>query len=150
MIFVLAGIAGLFIPAIPGPSFLLIGLVMAAWAEDFQYIGWGTITTLIILTGIAFLIDYLAGMLGAKKSGASRQAMLGALVGAFVGIFFGIIGIFIGPFIGAFIGEFMVQKKSVAATQAGLGVLIGVIIGIATKIAIGLTMIGLYVIVRFL
>jgi uncharacterized protein YqgC (DUF456 family) len=149
VVFILAGVIGLIIPAIPGPTFLLIGLIMAAWAEEFEYIGWGTITVLIVLTGLAFLIDFIAGALGAKKSGASQRATFGAVIGAIIGLFFGLIGVFVGPFIGAFIGEFTVQKKSAPAAQVGASVLIGIIIGTAAKVAIGFAMIGLYVIVRF-
>jgi uncharacterized protein len=149
VIFILAGIIGLFIPAIPGPTFLLIGLLFAAWAEDFVYIGWGTISGLVVLTALAFFIDFLAGALGAKKSGASKRAIYGALIGAIVGLFFGIIGIFVGPFIGAFLGELSVRKQSTQAAHVGISVLIGIIIGAAAKVAIGFAMIGLYVIFRF-
>jgi uncharacterized protein YqgC (DUF456 family) len=149
VIFIIAGIAGLFVPAIPGPTFLLLGLIFASWAEDFIYIGWGTISGLVVLTALAFLIDFMAGALGAKKSGASRRATLGALIGAIVGLFFGIIGIFVGPFIGAFLGELSVRKRSTQAAQVGINVLIGIIIGAAAKVAIGFAMIGLYVIVRY-
>ena len=149
VIFILTGIAGLIIPAIPGPTFLLFGLICAAWAEGFVYIGWGTITTLVILTIFAFIIDFIAGAMGAKKSGASKQATYGALLGAIAGLFFGVIGVFIGPFIGAFLGELLVQRKSAQAAQVGINVLIGIVIGTAAKVAIGLTMIGLYIIVRF-
>ena len=149
VVFILAGVIGLVIPVMPGPTFLLIGLILASWAEEFEYVGWVTITVLIILTGLAFLIDFIAGALGAKKSGASQRATFGAVIGAIIGLFFGLIGVFVGPFIGAFIGEFTVQKKSAPAAQAGAGVLIGIIIGTAAKVAIGFAMIGLYVIVRF-
>jgi uncharacterized protein YqgC (DUF456 family) len=149
VIFIVAGVAGLFIPAIPGPTFLLIGLMFAAWAEDFVYIGWGTISGLIILTALAFFVDFVAGALGAKKSGASRRATYGALIGAIFGLFFGLIGVFIGPFIGAFLGELSVRKQSKQAAQVGISVLIGIIIGAAAKVAIGFVMIGLYVIVRY-
>jgi len=148
-IFILAGIAGLVVPVMPGPTFLLIGLILAARAESFEYIGWGTITALIVLTGFAFVIDFVAGALGARKSGASSRAAYGAVIGAVVGLFFGLIGVFIGPFIGAFLGELSVQKKSGQAAQVGISVLIGIIIGVAAKVAIGCSMIGLYVIVRF-
>jgi uncharacterized protein YqgC (DUF456 family) len=149
VIFISAGIIGLIIPAVPGPSLLLIGLICAAWAEGFEYIGWGTVTVLILLTGGAFLIDFVAGALGAKRSGASKQATYGALLGAVVGIFFGLVGAFIGPFIGAFVAELLVRRQAKQATEVGVMTLIGVVIGAAAKVAIGFTMIGLYIIIRF-
>ncbi|PIP42607.1 MAG: hypothetical protein COX19_00485 [Desulfobacterales bacterium CG23_combo_of_CG06-09_8_20_14_all_51_8] len=35
----MAGVAGLVIAVLPGPVLLLVGLIMAAWAENFTYVG---------------------------------------------------------------------------------------------------------------
>ncbi|MBT8443030.1 MAG: DUF456 domain-containing protein, partial [Gammaproteobacteria bacterium] len=43
------GIAGLALPAVPGAPLLFVGLVVAAWAEDFAYVGTGTLVVLAIL-----------------------------------------------------------------------------------------------------
>ncbi len=149
-IFVIAGIVGLIIPALPGPTFILAGLIFAAWAENFEYIGWGTISGLIVLTVLAFILDFIAGALGAKKSGASKRATYGAVLGAIVGLFFGVIGVFIGPLVGAFLGEFSVRKQSSQAAQVGISVFLGIIIGAAAKVAIGIAMLGIFILVRFL
>ena len=34
-----AGVAGLVLPVVPGPPLLFAGLVLAAWAEHFTYLG---------------------------------------------------------------------------------------------------------------
>ena len=89
---VIVGIAGLALPALPGAPLLFCGLVVAAWAEDFAYMGTGGIVVLAILAILTYPVDIVAGALGAKKFGASKQAMIGAGIGALIGIFFGIAG----------------------------------------------------------
>jgi uncharacterized protein YqgC (DUF456 family) len=146
---VIAGIAGLVVPLLPGPLLIFIGLFLAAWIEDFNYVSWGTLITLALLMLLAHLIDFLAGALGAKKFGASRAAIIGATIGAFIGIFFGFIGIILGPFIGAVIGQLTELKDIKSAGQVGVGTWIGFVFGMAAKIAIGLSMIGIFILIRF-
>ncbi len=146
---ILTGIAGLVVPLLPGPLLIYIGLFLASWADDFIYVGWGTLIILGLLMLLAHAVDFLAGALGAKQFGASRAAVVGATIGAFVGIFFGIIGIILGPFIGAVIGQLTELSDIKEAGQIGVGTWIGFIFGMAAKIAIGLTMIGIFVLARF-
>jgi uncharacterized protein len=146
---VVAGLAGMILPVLPGPSLIFIGLVMAAWAEGFAHVGWITIGILAILAIFATAVDFLAGALGAKKFGASRRAMIGAALGAATGIIFGPPGIIIGPFAGAVIGELTVKQDINAAGRAGFGAWLGLILGMAAKVALGFTMVGVFIIARF-
>ena len=52
---ILAGLAGLMLPVLPGAALLLAGFVVAAWAEDFRYVGVATLSLLALL-GTAFLL----------------------------------------------------------------------------------------------
>ena len=149
-LFVLAGLIGLVLPALPGTPLLFLGLLLAAWAENFKYISVGTLAILAVLAVISYSIDILAGALGAKKFGASRRASFGAALGALVGLFFGFIGVLIGPFIGAFIGELTNKSEFNPAARAGFGAWLGFLLGIAVKVALGFTMIGVFILVRFL
>ncbi len=149
-ILVIAGFAGLVLPALPGMVLIFCGLVVAAWAEHFAYIGWRTITVLALLVFFALLIDLLAGVLGAKKFGAGRYALIGAAIGAFCGLFFGIPGIVAGPFFGAFFGELVARKDIKDAGIAAIGTWIGLLAGSALKIAIAFIMLALFILVRFL
>ena len=106
-ILVLVGLAGTILPMLPGVPFVFGGLLVAAWVENFQRIGWPTLTILALLTVLAMVIDFIATMMGAKRAGASKLALLGAAIGSVVGLFFGLIGIFIFPFVGAVIGEYL-------------------------------------------
>ena len=148
-ILIIVGIAGLALPALPGAPVLFCGLLVAAWAENFTYVGTGTIVTLAILALLTYPVDLLAGAFGAKKFGASKRAMAGAAIGALIGIFFGIAGILLGPFFGALVGELTQQRELQAAGKSGIGAMLGFLLGAVAKFAIAFTMIGLFLVMRF-
>lgn len=146
---VVIGLVGLVLPAIPGAPLIFAGLVLAAWAEGFSYVGLWTIIALAFLALLTYGVDFWATMFGAKKFGASKRAIIGALIGAITGIFLGLPGVVFGPFIGAVIGELSAQKNLQQAARAGIGATIGLILGAALKIAMALAMIGIFIVVRF-
>jgi len=146
---VVIGLAGLALPALPGAPLLFCGLMVAAWAEDFQYLGTGSIVALAILALLTYPVDIAAGALGAKKFGASRRAMMGAAAGALIGVFFGIPGILLGPFFGALLGELSQQLHLRKAGLSGIGATVGFLFGAVAKLAIAFAMIGLFAFVRF-
>lgn len=148
-IMLITGFAGLLLPALPGVLLIFAGLVFAAWAEGFAYVGWGTISILAALTAAAYIIDFLAGLLGAKRFGAGRYGVMGAAIGTVIGLIFGLPGIIIGPFLGAVIGELYANKDLQSASTAGLGVWIGMAIGIAARVAVAFVMVGVFLLARF-
>ncbi|MDP6436603.1 MAG: DUF456 family protein [Gammaproteobacteria bacterium] len=148
-IFVLTGVVGLALPAMPGAPLLFCGLVIAAWSEDFEYVGLGSIIVLALLALLTYIVDLLAGALGAKKFGASKQAIVGAALGALLGIFVGPLGIIFGPFVGAVSGELLLHKELRRAGWAGIGATIGFLLGAVAKLAIAFSMIGLFAWLRF-
>jgi len=147
-ILVCGGLVGLVFPVLPGVPILYAGLFVAAWAEDFAYVGSKTLIILGIMTALSYVLDFLAGAFGAKRFGASRRAVVGATLGAIVGIFFGIPGILLGPFIGAVLGELSNHPDLKAAGLAGVGATLGLALGVAAKLALAFTMLGIFVIVR--
>lgn len=149
-VLVLTGLVGLVMPAIPGAPLIFAGLLFAAWAEDFEYVGVWTLVALGALTLLTFGVDFWATMFGAKKFGASKRAVIGAVLGAVIGIFAGFPGIIFGPFIGAVLGELSAQRNLRQATRAGIGATIGLVLGSAIKLAVAVTMIGIFATVRFL
>lgn len=149
IVLIAGGLAGMVLPAIPGPVLLFAGFVVGAWAEDFRYIGAETLAVLGVLAVLAYIADFAASSFGASRYGASRRAVVGAAIGAVVGLFFGPIGILLGPFAGAVLGELLAQKSLRDAGRAGFGATLGMIIGTAAKLALGFTMLGLFVLMRF-
>lgn len=150
VLLVLVGMAGLVLPALPGAPLLFAGLVVAAWAEDFVYVGTGTMVLLAVLAVLTSAVDFIAGAFGAKRFGASPRAVTGALIGGVAGLFFGIPGVLLGPFVGAVIGELSVRRDLNAATRAGLGASLGLLLAAAAKIALAFAMVGVFVVMRFI
>lgn len=150
LVLILVGLAGLLLPALPGIPLVYAGLFLAAWAEDFVYVGWITLVVLGLLALFSYGIDLAATAMGAKKFGASSRAIWGAAIGTLIGIFFGLIGLIIGPFAGALVAEFTHKNDMQAATRAGIGATLGLLFGAVLKIALAFTMLGVYVTARLI
>lgn len=144
VILILVGIAGVILPALPGLPLVFVGMLLAAWAGDFQQIGWVTLVVLGLLTLLSVAVDFFATLVGAKRVGASRKALWGAMLGTFIGIFFGPIGLFAGPFVGALLGELWHGREIGQATKVGLGTWLGIVLGIVLKLGVAFAMLGLF------
>jgi len=149
IVLIAGGLAGMVLPAVPGPALLFAGFLVGAWAEDFRYIGIETLSVLGVLAVLAYIADFVAGSLGASRYGASRRAAIGAAVGALVGIFLGPVGLLLGPFAGAVLGELLAEKGLRDASRAGFGATLGMLVGTVAKLALGFTMLGLFILMRF-
>jgi len=147
---VIGGLAGTIFPALPGVPMVFAGLFLAAWATGFEPVGFTTLTILGALAVLAWLIDFLAAAMGAKRLGATQRAFWGALFGAVVGMFFGIPGILLGPFVGAVVAEISGGREHQDAVRAGYGAWIGVVLGTAAKLAIAFLMVGIFVLRQWL
>jgi uncharacterized protein YqgC (DUF456 family) len=141
---VVVGIAGVVLPALPGMPLLFAGLLLAAWADGFQRVGWVTLLVLGVLTLLSFLVDFLATLFGAKRVGASRKALWGSVLGSIAGLFFLPIGLFVGPFVGALAGEYWHGRELRQATKVGLGTWLGIVLGTAAKLGLAVAMVGLF------
>jgi hypothetical protein len=144
VILVLVGIAGVILPALPGLPLVFAGMLLAAWAGDFQQIGWVTLVVLGLLTLLSVGVDFFATMVGAKRVGASRKALLGAVLGTLAGLFFGPIGLFAGPFVGALLGELWHGREIGQAAKVGLGTWLGILLGTVLKLGLAFAMLGLF------
>lgn len=146
----LLGIAGAVVPVLPSTPVILLAAFIYALVEGFTEITWPVLVTLLVLTLVSQLLDYLAGVYGAQKMGASRAGMVGAFIGAIIGLFFGLVGIVIGPFVGAFAGEILIGKKDVTASlKSGAGALLGLLGGTLGKLVIAVIMVGVFIISLF-
>jgi uncharacterized protein YqgC (DUF456 family) len=142
---VLAGLAGAVIPALPGVPLVFAGLWLGAWIDGYSRVSVFTVVVLGSLTVVAVVVDFAASALGAKRVGASRQAIAGATVGAIVGIFFGLPGIVLGPFAGAVLGELAARGSVDQATRVGIATWMGLLFGTLTKLALSIAMVGVFV-----
>lgn len=145
ILFIVAGLAGTILPALPGAPLVFVGLLIAAWIDKFQKVGWFTLTLIFILMILTFVIEIAAAGMGAKRVGASKMAIFGAAVGTIVGIFFSLPGLLLGPFVGAVIGEYLSRRNWEQAGKVGIGTWVGLIVGTAGKLAVIFAMVGLFV-----
>ena len=142
---VIVGLVGTVLPAIPGVPLIFIGVLIAAWAEQFQRISGVTIGVLAVLAVIGVAIDYVAASASAKRAGATRAGIIGAALGTVAGIVTGLWGLLFMPLVGAAIGEFISHRDALRAGKVGVATWVGLLVGTVVKIAIAFTMIGVFV-----
>ena len=142
---ILVGLAGIVLPALPGTIFILAGIVLGAWIDEFTRVGWFAIAAVGLLAVLSWIADYLSAVLGVKRAGASRLAVVGALVGTVVGIFMGFVGVLFMPLVGAAAGEYISRRNHHQAVRVGVATWIGLLLGMAAKFVFGFMMIGIYV-----
>lgn len=141
----LIGLAGTVLPALPGAAFVLGGIVLGAWIDDFTRVGVGTLAVITVLAVVAWVLDYVAGLMGAKKAGASRQALIGAAIGTVAGLLMGVIGVLFMPLVGAAIGEYLARRDEKHALRVGVATWLGILAGLLAKVVIAFVMIGVFV-----
>jgi uncharacterized protein YqgC (DUF456 family) len=138
------GLAGIVLPALPGTILVLGGIVLGAWIDDFTRVGWVAVTAVAVLAVLAWLMDYVAALLGARRAGASRQAIIGAAIGTVAGVFMGLVGVLFMPLVGAAIGEFLARRNHGMALRVGIATWLGLMAGMLAKFVLAFMMIGIY------
>jgi uncharacterized protein YqgC (DUF456 family) len=145
VVLIVAGIAGTVLPALPGAALAFAGILLAAWIDDFARVSIAVVLVCGLLMLLAWGADYASAMLGAKKAGASRLAVIGAAVGTVAGVFTGFVGLLFMPLLGAAIGEYVADRNAARAAHVGIATWIGLLIGTVAKVAITFVMVGLFV-----
>jgi uncharacterized protein YqgC (DUF456 family) len=143
---IVVGLIGTVMPALPGTIFILGGIILAAWIDQFERITWVPITIAAVLTVLSFVLDYAAGIMGAKKVNASKDAIVGAAIGTIVGVAMGFIGVLFMPLVGAAIGEYVARRDQANAVKVGVATWLGTMLGIAAKVGIAFMMIGVLIV----
>lgn len=137
------GCIGSVLPGLPGTPLVFVAAVGHRLYFGDRGISTWVLVVLGLLMTISIALDFLAGVYGAKKLGATWRGMTGAGVGALIGIFFGPIGILVGPFLGAFLAEVAGGRESGQAGKAGAGAVLGLIGGALGKLVCSIAMVGL-------
>lgn len=140
----LVGLAGAVLPALPGIPLIFGGIWLAAAVDGYRHLGWWWLLGIALLGALGMAIDFVAGTLGAKRVGASRQALWGAVLGTFAGMFFGVPGLLLGPFVGALLGELLAGQSVLRSTHVGVGTWLGLLFGTLAKLVVSFAMLGLF------
>jgi uncharacterized protein YqgC (DUF456 family) len=140
----IGGVVGNILPALPGIPMIFGGIWLAAAVNEYQRVGTGWLLVIGALGAFGVLVDFMAGVMGAKRVGASKAALWGASAGTVIGMFFGVLGLVFGPFIGALAGELSSGKSVLRSAHVGIGTWLGLLFGTLVKLVISLLMIGLF------
>ncbi len=143
-VLILVGLAGTVLPVLPGTLLVWGGILLGAWIDDFTRVGMTTVIVVSVLAVLAWGLDYVAGLMGAKKAGASKQALVGAAVGTVLGLFLGLIGVLFMPLVGAAVGEYLAQKDQARAVKVGIATWIGIMVGLIAKVGLTFIMVGIF------
>jgi uncharacterized protein len=140
IISMLAGIAGSFLPILPGPPLSYLGIIFLHFTSFASFS-----TNFLIIYGVATLVIFIADLImpagAAKVFGASKSGTWGATLGVVAGIFLlPPLGLIIFPFVGALVGELLVGKRMQLALKAAWGSFLGFILGIVIKLVLCLIM----------
>ena len=140
----LIGIAGSFLPIIPGPVTSWLGILLLNLTSIVEFNLNFVLITLTVAVSVGIL-DYIIPILGVKKLGGTRSGQIGTSVGLIVAlIILGPIGIIIGPFMGALLGEMSANKSFQDSLKPAFGSVIGVIAGSVIKFLISLSFLFFY------
>lgn len=141
LVVIIIGIAGTFLPLLPGVPLVFGAIAAYGWYEGFQLI---TPRYLVIIAGLAVLslfVDYWSTYMGAKYFNSSKMGLWGAVLGSLLGLFiFPPLGLLICPWLGAITGELIQGNDLQKAMRSGLGAVIGLFSGIVFKMILAIGM----------
>jgi uncharacterized protein YqgC (DUF456 family) len=138
------GLAGCFLPVIPGPLLILMAAVFHWFVfREASGVEWWTFVVLITLLAATQIFDFVSGAAGSRWFGGTKWGAVGAITGAIVGVFFMPLGLILGPLIGAYAFEVLFAKQEARqAAVSGFGSAVGVLSSLAVKVIVGVVMIA--------
>ncbi|MFQ5429134.1 MAG: DUF456 domain-containing protein [Phycisphaerae bacterium] len=152
LLLALVGVA-LVVFQLPGTWLILAAAVGYDWYYDWNRLGWVWLLALGLVAVAAEVADTLAGLVAARRAGASRRAALGALAGGFLGMVLlsipipipglgAVVGGLLGCFAGAFIAEWSLNRKLADGARIGLFATLGKVVGLVAKTAAAVVLAG--------
>ena len=141
---IVVGLVGAIVPTLPGIPLIFGGIWLIAGVDHYRHVGLWWLLGIASIGTVGLTLDLLAGALGAKRVGASKQAVAGALAGTVIGLFFGLPGLLLGPFVGAVLGELAAGNSVLRSTQVGVSAWLGLIFGTIIKLVSSLMMVVLF------
>lgn len=143
----LIGLVASLLPVVPGSVIVWLGvLVHRLWMGAEASVSW----KIVILTGgltlLGLLADFVLGIWGARRFGATWKGAAGAFAGAFIGFFIPppLFWLIVGPIVGAVIGELAAGRTFRDGGKAGIGTVVGGIVAFALKFGISVCVIALF------
>jgi uncharacterized protein len=140
------GLVGSVVPLLPGPVLILVAVGLHAWLRPQSGLSLWSIGIITVLVVVTYVLDVLAGAIGAKRYGSSRWGIGGVVIGGIIGMFFGLPGLVLGPLLGGFCFELWLGEKDVqGASRSTWGTVLGTVAGLAMRFALSLMMVAIFV-----
>ena len=111
LLFAIIGFIGAVLPGLPGTPISFVAMIMLIFCSNND-ISTNHIIICGILAAAITVLDYIAPVWFAKRSGGTKYGTWGTTIGLVIGMFLGIPGILLGPFLGAYIGELIAKTPS--------------------------------------
>jgi hypothetical protein len=150
-IFLLLLILGLHVLTLPA-NWIMLALILIWKMLNPEQMTWGMFLILVALSGVAEIIEFVTGIYGAKKFGATGKGNWGGIIGAIAGALFGApfflgLGAVLGSLLGAFLGCLIIeiaQKRTLAeARRAAWGAMWGRFFGLVAKVGLGVAILAM-------
>jgi uncharacterized protein YqgC (DUF456 family) len=142
---------------LPGNWLIVVGTGLFAWWQwDAGVFSTATLVAVAVLALLAELAEFGAGIIGARRSGASWRGSIAAPFGAMIGAVFGtfaiavpLLGTVLGACLGAGLGVWGVEiargqhpdRSLRSGVSAGLGALLGILSKLAAGVIIWLVVV---------
>lgn len=143
-VLIATGLAAAVLPLLPGIPLIFAGIWLIAGVDGYRHVGPWWLAGIAGVGAVGLSLDLLAGALGAKRVGASKQAVGGALAGTLIGLFFGLPGLLLGPFVGAVLGELSAGHGVQRSTRVGVSAWVGLIFGTLFKLVASVMMAAMF------
>lgn len=158
VVVMLVGVVGAVVPGLPGPSLILVAILVWCFATKFA-IALLPLSLIFLALILSAAVEWLGGYLGAKQVGASawsQWGMMGGMALGFVGLLPAlpiggpIFGILAGGLFGGFVGEFLYRRdltiipRLKMAGKVCLAIGLGSVIGNLTEMVLAIVAVGLF------
>jgi uncharacterized protein len=141
---IVVGLIGAIVPALPGIPLIFGGIWLIAGVDHYQHLGLWWLLVIAGVGAVGLMLELFAGAMGAKRAGASKQAVWGTLAGTVIGVFFGLPGVLLGAFLGAVVGELSAGNSVLRSTHVGVSAWVGLIFGSIIKLVSSVAMMALF------
>lgn len=129
------GVIGVLFPMVPSLMYMLFLSVVFAILDGFDMLTWQNLLVLLAIAILSIIVDYTAGILGAKFGGAGKKSLYYGFVGTILGtIFLPPFGGIAGLFLGIAAGEYLRKGSGEKAVKAGAAGVLGTVSGMAINV----------------
>lgn len=146
-IFMFPAVLSVLIPMMPAMSYLFVMSLVYGLVDNFQHLQAREVGILGIIFVLSLIVDYSAGILGAKYAGAEKWSVINGFIGLIVGtLLFPPFGGLPMLFLTVFVSEIFLNKSRNDALKAAGGSFAGAVTGVLFNLLLAFIFFLLFVI----